>query len=167
MLATGPLAVLTNGRTSVGATGAGAWAGRDEVMRFPVKIDKDPESSYGVTVPDLPGCFSGGDTLDEALAMAEEAIVGHVETLLMDGQPVPEQRPLQAHQADPAFADGVWALVDVDMTKLSGKAVRINVTMPARILAIADEAAAREGESRSGLLANAVLHYASHQTADR
>ena len=43
--------------------------------------------------------------------------------------------------------------------------MRINVTMPARILAIADEAAAREGESRSGLLANAVLHYASHQTA--
>ena len=81
--------------------------------------------------------------------MAPEAIVGHIETLLMDGQPVPD----------------AWALVDVDMTKLSGKAMRINVTMPARILAIADEAAAREGESRSGLLANAVLHYASHQTA--
>ena len=166
MLATAPPAVLTNGRISVGVTRAGMRVGRDEIMRFPITIHKDPETSYGVTVPDLPGCFSAGDTLDEALAMAEEAIVGHVETLLMDGQPVPEQRPLQAHEADPGFADGVWALVDVDMTKLSGKAVRINVTMPARILAIADEAAAREGESRSGLLANAVLHYASHQTAE-
>ncbi len=134
-------------------------------MRYPIVIHQDPESSYGVTVPDLPGCFSGGETLDAALAMAQEAIVGHVEALLMEGRPVPEQRSLQAHQADPGFADGIWALVDVDMAKLSGKAMRINVTMPARILAIADEAAAREGESRSGLLANAVLHYASHQTA--
>lgn len=168
MLLTGPPTALPTvpptGHVSVGATGGGA-GGTSEIMRYPIVIHQDPESSYGVTVPDLPGCFSGGETLDAALAMAQEAIVGHIETLLMDGQPVPEQRSLQAHQADPGFADGIWALVDVDMTKLSGKAMRINVTMPARILAIADAAAAREGESRSGLLANAVLHYASHQTA--
>ena len=36
-------------------------------MRYPVVIHKDPESDYGVTVPDLPGCFSAGETLDEAL----------------------------------------------------------------------------------------------------
>ena len=39
-------------------------------MRYPIVIHQDPESSYGVTVPDLPGCFSGGETLDAALAMA-------------------------------------------------------------------------------------------------
>ncbi len=130
-------------------------------MRYPIVIHHDEGSSYGVTVPDLPGCFSAGDTIEEALDLAPEAIASHIETLLMEGQPVPEQRPLEIHQADAAYADGVWALVEVDLAKLSGKAVRINVTMPARVLAIADEVAAREGESRSGLLASAVLHYAS------
>lgn len=130
-------------------------------MRYSIVIHHDEGSSYGVTVPDLPGCFSAGETIEEALDLAPEAIVGHIETLLMEGQPIPEQRPLEIHQADAAYADGIWALVEVDLAKLSGKAVRINVTMPARVLAIADEVAAREGESRSGLLASAVLHYAS------
>ncbi len=130
-------------------------------MRYPIVIHHDEGSSYGVTVPDLPGCFSAGDTIEQALELTPEAIAGHIETLLMEGQPIPEQRPLEIHQADAAYADGVWALVEVDLAKLSGKAVRINVTMPARVLAIADEVAAREGESRSGLLASAVLHYAS------
>lgn len=130
-------------------------------MRYPIVIHHDEGSSYGVTVPDLPGCFSAGDTIEQALELAPEAIAGHIETLLMEGQPIPEQRPLEVHQADAAYADGIWALVEVDLAKLSGKAVRINVTMPARVLAIADEVAAREGESRSGLLASAVLHYAS------
>ncbi len=42
-------------------------------MRFPIVIHKDRQSSYGVTVPDLPGCFSAGDTLDEALDSTHSA----------------------------------------------------------------------------------------------
>ena len=134
-------------------------------MRYPVVIHKDEGSSYGITVPDLPGCFSGGDTLDDAFDMAQEAIVGHIETLLMDGHPIPEHRPLETHQANPDFAAGVWGLVDVDVSKLSGKTVRVNITMPARVLAIIDEAAVREGESRSGLLTRAVLDHMSRQSS--
>ena len=39
-------------------------------MRFPIVIHKDAGSAYGVTVPDLPGCFSAGDTLEEAIESA-------------------------------------------------------------------------------------------------
>ncbi|CAI8010720.1 UPF0150 protein Ta0767 [Geodia barretti] len=60
-------------------------------MRFPVVVHKDEGSSYGVTVPDLPGCFSGGDTLDEALTNAQEAIAGHIETLFMVAEPLPRR----------------------------------------------------------------------------
>ena len=133
-------------------------------MRYPIVVHKDDASSYGVTVPDLPGCFSGGDTLDDAFDMAREAIAGHMETLLMDGQSVPEQRPLQVHQANPDLAGGIWGLVDVDMSKLSSKTVRVNITMPARVLAIVDAAATREGESRSGLLTRTVLEHVERQT---
>ncbi len=134
-------------------------------MRYPVVIHKDEGSSYGVTVPDLPGCFSGGDTLDDAFDMAREAIVGHIETLLMDGHPIPENAPLEMHQANQDYTEGIWGLVDVDVSKLSDKTVRVNVTMPARVLAIIDEAAVREGESRSGLLTRAALDHMSRQSS--
>ena len=53
-------------------------------MQYPVVIHKDVESAYGVSVPDLPGCFSAGDTLEEAVESAQEAIACHLEGLLMD-----------------------------------------------------------------------------------
>lgn len=51
-------------------------------MRYPVIIHKDPQSDYGVSVTDLPGCFSAGETLDEALTQVVEAIECHLEGLL-------------------------------------------------------------------------------------
>ena len=131
-------------------------------MRYPIVIHKDESSSYGVTVPDLPGCFSGGDTLEATFDMSREAIVGHIETLLMDGQDIPEQHPLQVHQANPDFADGIWALVEVDISRLD-KAVRLNITIPANILTTIDAAARRCGESRSAFLARGALHLISHE----
>jgi len=47
-------------------------------MKFPVVIHKDPDSDYGVTVPDLAGCFSAGSTVDEAFANAVEAAECHI-----------------------------------------------------------------------------------------
>ena len=128
-------------------------------MQFPVVLHKDAASGYGVTAPDLPGCFSAGDSPEEAIASAHEAVACHVEGLLMDGESIPEKIRLEAHQANADYAGGIWALVDVDLTKLSSKTIRVNVTMPARVLSIVDEAAAREGESRSGLLTRAALQF--------
>ena len=128
-------------------------------MRFPIVIHKDEGSAYGVTVPDLPGCFSAGDTLEEAIESATEAAACHIEGLLMDGEPIPERATLEAHQADENFRDGIWAMVAVDISKLSSKTRRVNITVPARVLAIVDQAAAREGETRSGLLTRAALIY--------
>ncbi len=133
-------------------------------MRFPIVIHKDVGSGYGVTVPDLPGCFSAGDTLDEAIESAREAIACHVEGLLMDGEAIPARASLEAHQANQDYRDGVWAIVAVDISKLSSKTRRINITLPERVLAIVDQAAVREGESRSGLLARAALRYVQQQS---
>ncbi len=128
-------------------------------MQFPVVLHKDGGTGYGVTVPDLPGCFSAGDTPEEAIVSAHEAIACHVEGLLMDREPIPEKSSLEIHQSNADYADGIWALVDVDVSKLSSKTIRVNVTMPARVLSIVDEAASREGESRSGLLTRAALQF--------
>lgn len=128
-------------------------------MRYPVVIHKDKSSDYGVTVPDLPGCFSAGDTLEDAMTQAVEAIECHLEGLLFDGDVIPEAQSVEVHRKNRAFAGGTWALVTVDLSKLASKAKRINITLPERVLALVDEQAKREGESRSGLLARAVLDY--------
>ena len=135
-------------------------------MRFPVVVHKDEGSSYGVTVPDLPGCFSGGDTIDEAFSNAQEAVLCHVEAIFMAGELLPQTRPLQEHHANEDYRDAqYWGFVDVDLSTIENKAVRLNITMPSRVLALVDEAAARASESRSGFLARAALeHIAAERT---
>ena len=135
-------------------------------MRFPIVIHKDACIGYGVTVPDLPGCFSAGDSLDEAIESAREAIACHIEGLLMDAEPIPARTSLETHQGNEDYRDGVWAIVAVDVSKLSSKARRINITLPARVLAIVDQAAVREGQSRSGFLAQAALSHIQRQSED-
>ena len=88
-------------------------------MRYAVAVHKDVESVYGVAVPDLPGCFSAGDTLEEAIESAHEAIACHLEGLLMDGESIPARESLETHQASENYRGGVWALVVVDVSKLS------------------------------------------------
>ena len=81
-------------------------------MRYPIAIELgDERHAYGVIVPDLPGCFSAGDTLDEAIANAEEAIL-----LFLEEQDAPVARPstLEALRARDDFRGMTWAVVDVE-----------------------------------------------------
>ena len=124
-------------------------------MRYPVVLHTDDGVRYGVTVPDLPGCFSTGDTLDEALDSVREAIDLHLEGIVDDGGEVPIPRPMAEHRSNPDFADGVWAAVEVDVSRYEGKAEKVNITLPRRLLARIDEYARAHGETRSGFLAAA------------
>ncbi|MDP1772638.1 MAG: type II toxin-antitoxin system HicB family antitoxin [Methylobacter sp.] len=129
-------------------------------MRYPIAIESGDEThAYGVVVPDLPGCFSAGDSLDEAIGNAKEAIELWMESVIEDGGPIPEATPIAKHQADPEFVGWIWAVVEVDLSKLSGKAKRVNITLPERVLTAIDQAATRFGDTRSGLLAKAALEY--------
>ncbi len=85
-------------------------------MTFLVAIHKDASSSYGVSVPDLPGCVTAGDTMADALAMAAEAIKLHLEGMLEDGQELPD--PASSYdefRQDADFADAIWGAVNVDL----------------------------------------------------
>jgi predicted RNase H-like HicB family nuclease len=124
-------------------------------MKFTVVLHTDDGQRYGVTVPDLPGCFSAGDNLDDALLSAAEAIDLHVETLIEDGVDVPVRAPIATHQANPNYANGVWAVVDVPVEKYLGKAEKINITVPQVVLTRIDDYAKRHGLSRSGFLVDA------------
>lgn len=124
-------------------------------MKFIVVLHTDDGERFGVTVPDLAGCFSGGDSLDDALESVREAIDLHVETLIEDGVAIPAATSLTAHQANPDYAGGVWAVVDVPVEKYLGPAEKINITVPRLVLARIDEYARKHGQSRSGFLVEA------------
>lgn len=127
-------------------------------MKYPIAIEPgDPTHAFGVVVPDLPGCFSGGDTLDEAIDNAREAIELWLETVIDDGGQVPEPRSIAEHQANPEFSNWIWAVVNIDLADLSDKSKRINITLPARVLRRIDAAAKSAGESRSGFIAHLAL----------
>ena len=137
-------------------------------MRYLVFVHKDPESDYGVTVPDLPGCFSAGSTLDEALQQVVEAIECHIEGLLLDGEPIPAPKTIDYHQNNPDYAGGIWAFVNVDITKLSGKTKRVNITLSERVLSLMDKYASEHGETRSGFITQAAIEFiTTHESSAR
>ena len=127
-------------------------------MRFALALHTDDGEAYSVVVPDLPGCFSAGATLDDAIEMAREAIDAHCELLAEDGEDVALRQPLAVHRANPELAGAVWAVVDVSVDRYFGPAEKINITVPARILARIDAFARQHGESRSGFLVRAAQH---------
>jgi len=127
-------------------------------MRYPIAIEKgDTRHAFGVVVPDLPGCFSAGDTLDEALTNAREAILLHLEGMLDDGKPFPAPTSIDQLQKQRSHRGWTWAVVDVDASGLGDRAARINITLPQRILRAVDAHARKRGETRSGFLARAAL----------
>ena len=128
-------------------------------MNYPIVIHKDKGSDYGVVVPDLPGSFSAGSTLDEALQMAKEAIELHLEGLIEDGGLAPRPGTIEQYKARPEFRGGFWAVVSIDQSNLRVKAKRVNITMPERVLDAVDRYAKAESDTRSGLLVKAATAY--------
>ncbi|MFS0826701.1 type II toxin-antitoxin system HicB family antitoxin [Pseudomonas phoenicis] len=128
-------------------------------MKFPVVIHKDPDSDYGVIVPDAPGCSSGGETVEQALDNVLEALALYCEASMADGDPLPQGQPIDNYLSDPDYQGGVWAVVDFDVTPYLGKSVRFNATLPEHLLQRIDAYVANhpEQKSRSGFLASAAL----------
>lgn len=75
---------------------------------------KQVDSDYGVDFPDFPGCATAGVTLDEARAMAAEALELHVEGMVEDRATIPAPATLDQVMADPFNRDAVAVLVDVE-----------------------------------------------------
>ncbi len=82
-------------------------------MDYIAIIHKDPNSDFGVSFPDFPGCITAGRTLDEAKDMAIEALTGHIEVMRDTGESVPDPSTLDEVMKDSDFRDGVAFLVSV------------------------------------------------------
>jgi predicted RNase H-like HicB family nuclease len=126
-------------------------------MRYIAFIHKEIDSCYGVSFPDLPGCTSAGDTLDEAVANAVEALSGHVRMMDMDGDPVPLPRSLEEIVGDDKLDDErAGALLSaIALVKDRGSSTRINVSLDLGLLEAIDAEARSRRQTRSAFLASA------------
>ncbi|MBB3997155.1 type II toxin-antitoxin system HicB family antitoxin [Aureimonas pseudogalii] len=116
-------------------------------------IHKDADSDYGVSFPDLPGCVTAGTDLDDARAMAAEALALHLAGMAEEGEAIPEPSSLETVMADPENRDGVAILVQAPAR--ARKIVRVNITLAEDELAAIDAKAEAAGMTRSGFLARA------------
>ncbi len=78
---------------------------------YPAEVSRDPDTDYGVSFPDFPGCVTTGPDIAAALRNAEQALGGHIEAMLADGEPIPEPTPPAAVCSPPA--DNVIAVAMV------------------------------------------------------
>lgn len=114
-------------------------------------VHKDADSAYGVTFPDLPGCFSAADQMEDVLPNACEAL----ELWFEDADDVdPRSMEVIATEVADDLAEGAF-LIAVPRVTTAGKPVRINVSLDRGILEAIDAAASARGLTRSGFLAEA------------
>ena len=132
-------------------------------MNYPVVIHKDADSDYGVTVPDLPGCFPRPERWTMLLPMLWRPLPLMSKGCFSMGSPFPSRTRSSLIGTILTMATAYGPVVTVDLSRVSGKAQRINVTIPERILSRVDDYAKETGDSRSGLMAAALLEYISQR----
>jgi predicted RNase H-like HicB family nuclease len=125
-------------------------------MRYPIFIEPgDKKHAFGVVVPDLPGCFSAGDTLDEALTNAREAVATWLESQLDAGEGVPTPTTLDAHRR--TYKGWIPSVVEIDLSEVLGDVERINISLPKRVIRRLDAQAERAKINRSAYIAKLTL----------
>ena len=111
-------------------------------------VDKDEGSAYGIYFPDLPGCFSASDELEDLKRMAIEAL-----GLYFEFGDVPEPRSIDEIRTLAAedLKNGAF-LMAFPYVDLAGRTVRANITMDAGLLSGIDATAKERGLTRSAFL---------------
>jgi predicted RNase H-like HicB family nuclease len=122
------------------------------MMLYPIYVDKDPNSAYGVIFPDFAGCFSAADELEDLPRRAQEAVETHFEGEDIE---IPRPTPIEELAAEPSYTGGFWMLVEIDLSKVNTKSLRLNISLPANLVGQIDRYAAEHHMTRSGFLARA------------
>ncbi len=124
------------------------------MIYYQALVHKDADSSYGVSFPDLEGCFSAGETLQEATENASEAL----QLYLGESADIPEPQAIDAlilnNEIKAELAAGA-VLVAVPYIDLGAKPTRFNVSFDRNLLQAVDQT--RGQTNRSAWLASAAL----------
>lgn len=130
-------------------------------MFYIALIHKDDDTAYGVSFPDFPGCIAMGDTFDDAMANAKDALAFHAEGMLEDNLEIPTPQTFEQIKSS---KDGFW-IDELDMAEIARVPLLINIAAPKRVnisidghlLRAIDQAAKEQGMTRSAFLASAAV----------
>lgn len=117
---------------------------------YPAIVERGDTPGFSVFFPDLPGCVSAGDDLQDAANGAAEALELHIRGMIEDDEVLPDPSPIDRLTVDPEVQEAARVWVPVE---LPGKAIRVNISMDEGLISRIDRAASRLGMTRSGLLA--------------
>ncbi len=117
-------------------------------------VHKDPDSDYGISFPDFPGCATAEKTIDKAKDMAIEALTGHMKTMVEFGESIPRPSSIEGIITSAEYSDAVAFLV-VPVPEVKPKTSRVNIAVPENTLMEIDAMAGKLGMSRSSFLVRA------------
>ena len=127
-------------------------------MRYPILIEEGSEAAaFGVVFPDLPGCFSAGDTLDEALDAAKEAAAAWLDAALDTGTAIPEPSKLADVRDMPGHEGWTVGVMELDPALFDDSIERVNITLPKRVLRRLDDLATARHQSRGAFIADLTM----------
>ena len=121
-------------------------------------IEKETDSAFGIWFPDVEGCFSAGDTLEEAVANAAAALRQHAEAIESAGRRLPAARAVDDVLRGEDVRESVEAgavLFAVPLLADAGRTVRINISLDRALVDQIDSAASARGLTRSAFIAQA------------
>lgn len=114
--------------------------------------------TWGVRIPDFPGCHGGGESMEKAVEDATSALREFAADMEASGEEIPEPTDLGVIIARTKQAgEDVPVLVYIPLLLDEGRSVKANVSLDARLLKTIDEEAKRRGLTRSAFLASAAI----------
>jgi predicted RNase H-like HicB family nuclease len=125
---------------------------------FVAVVEKESGSAFGVWFPDVEGCFSAGETLEEAVANAAAALCQHTEALESAGRQVPTARAADTVLCDKDVKASIKVgavLFAVPLLADAVRTVRINISLDKALVDQIDDAASARGLTRSAFIAQA------------
>ena len=126
---------------------------------YPAIFEETLSGTFSVFFPDILGCISAGDTLEESISMAKEALSLHLSEMINDNEAVPF---VNLHNAKEEAQGCLLMIIEpnpaIIARRTKERAVRINITSPQMLLERADRYAKSAKMNRSRLIAEALEH---------
>ena len=126
----------------------------ETVKTYLAYVYKDPASSFGVSFPDLPGCYGAGESYDEAIENAKVSLREYAQAMADDGMDMPKPRThgdLAANATEKIEMSKAAFVIEVPLI-VSGQRQRVNVSIDAGILSAIDAYVSAAGTTRSAFL---------------
>ncbi len=127
-------------------------------MKYPIVFTPSiSDDGYDISVPDLPGCIEKSTTIDLGLEKIRQNMAAHLSILAEYGEAIPHANAIDRHQSK--VSNGIWAIIDIDISPYLGKSHKINVTLPELLIKQIDDRVSKSAayKTRSAFIATACI----------